>query len=438
MNAEIQRICKHPEFARSKTLQRFLRFTVAETLAGRGELLKEYAIALSVLRRDQDFDPRNSSVVRSQARILRTKLALYYEASPSAVRIEYSPGSYIPTFRLETMPTDHTDPRRMMAFHSLRTLLSTARLEAVEPTRELLEAIAEENPSCAASLAGLSICLAFSQLLNLDSDLGVQANAKGLAMRALAVSRKSSEAWTAMGLIKFAFDWDFDAAGECLDQATALAAPSGATTAFAVTLRGLLNFRQSKDTDPNAGRRELEELGRKDPENALVQCGLAWIAFCEGRYPDSLSALDHAAAISPDCAPVKGLRPFALALQGDYKGARTVGESWTQTDWLDAWLNVLQGRTEAATKMIRRADIGADASMSAQLFRMCILAELGESALARTMASRAKRQHKPYALFIEPSQPQPPLRPAPHRSLYPWQRDQTSASAEVLPPRLVA
>ncbi len=98
---ELDRICRHPLFANAPNLQEFLRYTVGAALEGRDDGLKEYVIATSVFRRRSDFDPRKTSIVRTQAGRLRAKLRQYYSGpgSRSSVYIVYSPGSYSPSFR---------------------------------------------------------------------------------------------------------------------------------------------------------------------------------------------------------------------------------------------------------------------------------------------------------------------------------------------------
>src|SRR5215831_10141391 len=78
VRSEVSRILSSPEFQRSERLRRFLAYVVEETLAGRGDKLKEYAIALAVFDRPS-YDPDVDSIVRVEARKLRFRLDLYYE-----------------------------------------------------------------------------------------------------------------------------------------------------------------------------------------------------------------------------------------------------------------------------------------------------------------------------------------------------------------------
>ena len=65
----------------SERIQQFLRYIVEEALAGRGDALKEYTIALDVFDRDESFDPQTNSIVRVEASRLRGKLREYYGGS---------------------------------------------------------------------------------------------------------------------------------------------------------------------------------------------------------------------------------------------------------------------------------------------------------------------------------------------------------------------
>lgn len=98
--AVVDRAVASRALGRSEQLVRFLRFIVAETLAGRGDRLKEYTIGVEALGRSAKFDPTADSVVRVQARQLRFKLAEYFagEGRSDPLRIELPKGSYVPVF----------------------------------------------------------------------------------------------------------------------------------------------------------------------------------------------------------------------------------------------------------------------------------------------------------------------------------------------------
>jgi hypothetical protein len=98
---ELARVLESPIFAQSDRLGRFLRFTVEITLAGEGATLKEYLIGTEVYDRKPPYHPSVDSIVRSEARRLRSKLRQYYESAgkDDPVFIYYRTGSYVPAFR---------------------------------------------------------------------------------------------------------------------------------------------------------------------------------------------------------------------------------------------------------------------------------------------------------------------------------------------------
>ena len=104
---QLDRILASRGFVHAERMSLFLRYVVAETLAGRGDRLKEYSIAVEVFGRDNDFDPQTSSVVRVEASRLRAKLEEYYHKAGAndPIVIELPRGRYAPDFR--TLRRDH-------------------------------------------------------------------------------------------------------------------------------------------------------------------------------------------------------------------------------------------------------------------------------------------------------------------------------------------
>jgi TolB-like protein len=98
---ELSRILESSIFVQSDRLGRFLRFTVEKTFAGEGETLKEYLIGTEVYDRPSSYRPSEDSIVRGEARRLRSKLKEYYESvgKNNPLSIYYRPGSYVPMFR---------------------------------------------------------------------------------------------------------------------------------------------------------------------------------------------------------------------------------------------------------------------------------------------------------------------------------------------------
>ncbi|MBC8087499.1 MAG: hypothetical protein H7Z40_09540 [Phycisphaerae bacterium] len=98
----LERVAVSRVFAGSPKLAAFLRFVVEETLAGRGNSVKEYSVGVGALGKPTGFDPANDSTVRVAARQLRFKLSEYFaeEGRDDALVIELPKGAYVPQFTL--------------------------------------------------------------------------------------------------------------------------------------------------------------------------------------------------------------------------------------------------------------------------------------------------------------------------------------------------
>lgn len=98
----LARVLASAPFAQSERQRRFLQYIVTETLAGRGDKLKGYALGVHVFDRDPHFDPAIDSIVRVEAARLRWKLQEYYagEGAREPVRIALPKGGYAATFDL--------------------------------------------------------------------------------------------------------------------------------------------------------------------------------------------------------------------------------------------------------------------------------------------------------------------------------------------------
>lgn len=104
VRAEVTKILADRNFIRSERLRRFLLTTVEWTLGGTAQEISEYKLGREVFDRNHSYDPRIDSIVRVEARRLRTKLSRYYQESGASdpVVIEFRAGSYVPEFRYAT------------------------------------------------------------------------------------------------------------------------------------------------------------------------------------------------------------------------------------------------------------------------------------------------------------------------------------------------
>lgn len=104
IHAQVDRICSSHELSAKHLLCRLLRFLVEETLAGRGNDLKGYTIAVELFKKENNFDPVQDPMVRIHAGRLRRMLKLYYldAGRKDPVKIEIPKGKYVPVFLSNT------------------------------------------------------------------------------------------------------------------------------------------------------------------------------------------------------------------------------------------------------------------------------------------------------------------------------------------------
>jgi len=110
---ELSRVLQSRVFSGAPSLSRFLTYIVERTLEGRSEALKEYSLGVDVFERGDSFDPKVDTIVRVQARRLRTKLHDYYESEgrQDPLTIVLAKGRYVPEFvRGQTRPAERTFP----------------------------------------------------------------------------------------------------------------------------------------------------------------------------------------------------------------------------------------------------------------------------------------------------------------------------------------
>jgi TolB-like protein/Flp pilus assembly protein TadD len=98
---QLSRLLASPGFCRNERLTRFLKFVVEQRLKGKGGEIKESVIAMEVFGRGADHDPKQDSIVRTEASRLRARLNEYYvgDGKDDAVVIDLPKGGYAPVFR---------------------------------------------------------------------------------------------------------------------------------------------------------------------------------------------------------------------------------------------------------------------------------------------------------------------------------------------------
>ncbi|MGA2590546.1 MAG: tetratricopeptide repeat protein [Bryobacteraceae bacterium] len=163
IRAALERIIASRTFVKSERLCRFLQFTVERTLAGEAGQLKEYAIGRDVFDRDEKYDPRIDSIVRVEARRLRSKLKLYYDGPGAGdpVRILFRRGGYVPEFRRAEQRSIPTSPETPSSAPALDTrsvaVLPFANLSPEPDQDSFCDGVTDEIINTLASIPDLKV-----------------------------------------------------------------------------------------------------------------------------------------------------------------------------------------------------------------------------------------------------------------------------------------
>lgn len=169
VGAELKRISTSADFARAPMMRRLLDFLVRETLAGRGDQLKAYAVAVDGLGRPADFDAQTDSYPRVQVGRLRRMLDAFYarEPHPEGFRLGIPQGRYRVAFVVQEPEPPPAEPasleeadaapavdRRWRPIHVVVAGLAVALVATVAALAMLLwPHAASTAPSAAPSLA---------------------------------------------------------------------------------------------------------------------------------------------------------------------------------------------------------------------------------------------------------------------------------------------
>ncbi len=111
-SAVVKRLLESKTFARSPRLRSFLQYTCHHSLLGHYEELTEQHIGIHVFGRAATYNPGEDNIVRSTARQLRQRLAVYYqeEGQSETVRIGLPRGGYVAVFQSIGSPKEVVEP----------------------------------------------------------------------------------------------------------------------------------------------------------------------------------------------------------------------------------------------------------------------------------------------------------------------------------------
>jgi predicted ATPase len=124
---QLARILRSSLFTRAPSLSRFLSHLAELSLAGNANAITEYSLGVDVFDRGESFDPTTDTIVRVQARRLRSKLEQYYktEGTEDPVVVELPKGQYTVVLRFAGAGSDSpASGSRAEGLHSFRVGLA--------------------------------------------------------------------------------------------------------------------------------------------------------------------------------------------------------------------------------------------------------------------------------------------------------------------------
>ncbi|WP_299328773.1 hypothetical protein [Parasphingopyxis sp.] len=145
IRAETVRLLSAPQFARAPVMRRLLSYLVDQTLAGNGDRLKAYTIAVDGLGRDADFDAGQDSYPRVQVGRLRKLLDEVYAipGSRAAMRLHIPKGGYAVHFLGAATNSDsHGEDQGEIAARHRRAMPEWMRMAAVAIAAAILALVA--------------------------------------------------------------------------------------------------------------------------------------------------------------------------------------------------------------------------------------------------------------------------------------------------------
>jgi tetratricopeptide (TPR) repeat protein len=362
IQSEVERILTSEKFARSKRLRSLLRFTVAQTLQGNADTLKEYVIGTEVLKKPDSYDPRSDSLVRVLASRLRVKLKEYYSdgGSDDPLVIEFPKGKYVPRFqRREQLQTEiEKKLRARNACSQGKFLMSHLSETALNAAAERFEEAIEADPSWPAPHEGLATVYAMQAFLGFRRPRETWPLARAQAEATLQLDEMSSEAHIVLGLVCGLYEWRWHDAESHLQKAIERDAFSGAGRLWRA-LAYLLPLAKTAEA-----RQELDRA-RELAAAPLMQEGEALALYLSERYEDALKQISEI-------------------------------ESGSLPGWLAplrARLLASLGRSAEAIALLEEGDREHPGNVSIQVELACVYAISGQTGQARAQlaALREKR-----------------------------------------------
>jgi tetratricopeptide (TPR) repeat protein len=300
VRVELARICRSPQFSLAGRLRDFLCFIVAETLASRQHLIKEYSIGTLVYARGASFDPKLDSIVRVEAIKLRTRLSTYYarEGLSDELVICVPKGGYVPEFHNRGQPLVHgtSGSNQLAELCDVGSLALMRRTPAaISVATSCFVQAATLNPTELRAHLGLATSYTASLDIETVSPQDVVTDFEAAVSRALRLNEGSSEVHVLESVRRATMEGVGTNAVEELARAIDLE-PQSPVAHFWAT--ALLSAQGAHESSLEHFRKAI----RLAPDCPLIRAYLGRSLYYAGRNRDALDVLQKVLSVDPGLA----------------------------------------------------------------------------------------------------------------------------------------
>jgi tetratricopeptide (TPR) repeat protein len=329
IQAEVERILASEKFSRSARLRSLLKFTVAQTLQGNANVLKEYVIGTEVLRKPESYDPRSDSLVRVLASRLRVKLKQYYAngGSEDPLVINFPKGGYVPVFQRREKIRAEAEKKLTARNQYSRAKFLAGHLTA-EALAECVTALQEsitadpDWPVAHSALAGIH---AFQGFLGFCRPREAWPAAKIAAEIALQQDEMSSEAHLYLGLAQAFYEWNWHDSAIHLGKAIERDSYSGGAYLWRALAYWIPTGRLSEAEQDIQRARELSPAPFLEEAHALA-------LYLSGQHEALLRRTADLDATGRSASWLGWLRSLSLTATGDPAAALQLLERLAETN----------------------------------------------------------------------------------------------------------
>ncbi len=265
---------------------------------------------------------------------------------------------------------------------------------------ELFEQAIVWDPDHAAAHAALADALLMLGFWGYEAPLAVAERVRGALRRAFALDRKLAQAHSSLAYLRYAIEYDPDAALRAVDRALALA-PDHARGHW---IRGTILKSQGRF---DAALEAYEAAREADPFSPQLALDIAFLPFCAQRLEPALAAFRALTAREPEFAIAHALRATIAAAAGRSEEATRCAEIAEGLARGNAvvlgsctWALAKAGQTAHANALRAALEQRAARRYVAPSYRALAALVLGDTEAALTALERGLEQRSMYLPFV--------------------------------------